>query len=152
VASTHAEGDQVPRDDPGIPDTETVYRWLSKQAGFVVQDRVTGERRVSSGAFAPDDDGLSVYRHLLLEREGLTPVEGLARDTGNVIVSLNVGELRSLELGIHDDLNPPGVRDPEHPRHKAHALVVGWEGMTRGKRIKRQRELSRLPSVTIIYG
>jgi hypothetical protein len=138
-------------DDPNVPDSEIVYRWLSKPVNCLVKDEATGESRVSSMAFAPDSDGLSVYRHTVLEQEGLTPITGLVRADSNVIISLNVGDIRSRELGIRDDANPPDVMDPEHPRHKAHALVVGWDGLGKKARIRRQQALARMPSVTVLH-
>lgn len=152
MADANVDHSGMPEDDPDISDDETIYRWLSRQANFVVRDSETKELRVSSGAFAPDSDGLSVYRHELLKRDGHTPITGLVLAEENVIISLNLGEVRSLKLGLIDDPNPPGVRDPDHPRHRAHALVIGWRGISKKERMRRQKELTKLPSVRFIHG
>jgi hypothetical protein len=64
---------------------------------------------------------------------------------------VSTGDVRSIKLGVRDDAWPPDVAQPEHPRNGAHALVIGWEGLTRGQRGRRARELTRLPSMRLVY-
>jgi hypothetical protein len=150
VSDSRHRGD-IPDDDPDVPDGEIVYRWLSAPVNCLVEDQATGERRVSSMAFYPHPDGLSVYRHTLLEEKGLTPITGLVRVDRNVVISLSVADIRAVELGIRDDPDPPDVADPEHPRHKAHALVLGLNDLGKKARIRRQRALAEMPSVTVVH-
>lgn len=138
-------------DDPRIPNDESVYRRLSDGGpSMIAVDLKTQERRPTSGAFKPDDDGVSVYRKSKLAAAALTAAD-LVRAAQNVVVSLDVGEIRSLaQLGVHDDAWPGDVDDPEHPRNGAHALIVGWNGLGKNQRIERQRALTRLPSLRFV--
>ena len=55
-------------DDPSIPDSETLYRRLSREnPNMYAVDEETGERRPTSAAFKPrpNEDGLSVYSNQL---------------------------------------------------------------------------------------
>ncbi len=138
-------------DDPAIADADSVYRRLSdSRPPMLVIDFVTHERRPSSAAFRVDSDGVSVYRRSKLDAAGLTAAD-LVRLPQNVVVSLVVGEIRSLaKLGIRDDPWPPDSDDPGHPRNGAHALIVGWNGLSRSQRRERQKTLARLPSLSLV--
>lgn len=48
-----------PNDDPSVADDETLLRRIPDlgRADFFPIDQATGERRLSSGAFTPDEDG-----------------------------------------------------------------------------------------------
>ncbi len=125
--------------EPAIPDDDTLYRRLSSDKPDMVSvDRATGERRPSSGAFKPDADGLSVFRRSKLEKAALT-VKDVATQPQNVIVSVTVAEVRSIEaLDVCDDPWPKDIPDAEHPRNGAHALIVGWTG---GRKIRHRLQV-----------
>ncbi len=117
---------------------------------MIAVDIKTQERRPTSGAFKPDSDGVSVYRKSKLEAAGLTAAH-LVRVPQNVVVSLSVGEIRiRAALGIRDDAWPADTDVPTHPRNGAHALIVGWQGLSKSQRRERQQALTRLPSLTFV--
>jgi hypothetical protein len=138
-------------DDPAIPDSESVYRRLSDTGpSMIAVDLATHKRRPTSGAFKPDAEGVSIYRKSKLDAAALTHTD-LVRGPQNVVVSLEVGEIRSVaHLAVRDDPWPADVDDPSHARNSAHALIVGWSGLSKNQRIERQRTLTRLPSLNII--
>jgi len=138
-------------DDPAIPNRESVYRRLSNTGpSMLVLDLQTQQRRPSSGAFKPDIDGVSVYRKSKLESAALTSAD-LVRLPQNVVISLGVEEIRTLaKLGVRDDPWPADSDDPNHPRNGAHALIVGWHGLSKSQRLERQQVLARLPSLTFV--
>lgn len=147
------DGEPTPnlRDDESIPNAEVLYRRLADPGGSMVAiDQVTGSRRPSSGSFKPDADGVSVYRRGLLEQSGLGP-EDVIRGPRNLVVGVEVGDVRSIGLGAWNDPWPTGIPDPEHPRNAAHALITGLE---HGKktRLRRQQALVALPSIEFVYG
>ncbi len=149
-----AEGDSGPDplDDPDIPDTDALFRRLSDSGpSMVAVDLETGERRPTSGAFKPDDDGVSVFRRGLLHAAGLGP-DDVIKNPWNLVVSVDVGDIRSIGLGARDDPWPSDIDEPEHPRNAAHALIVGLERLSRGQRRRRQQVLVALPSVTFVRG
>lgn len=116
-------------------------------------DLLTGERRPSTGVFRvkPDEDGVSVYREQLLHAAGLTAADVVAAPQ-NLVVSLAVGDIRSLvPLDVRDDRWPQDVPEPEHPRNGAHALIVGWAGLTKSQRKERQHGLVTAPSLRFVY-
>lgn len=140
--------DQVSEDLVG--DAEIIYRRLfDASEAFVAVDQITGERRPSSGAFKPDADGVSVYRHDVLARHGLTSRD-LRHASVNLVVRLTCSDVRSIELDVRSDPWPNDVDDPKHPRNAAHALITGWEGLGTKQRLRRQRALVRLPSLAFV--
>ena len=133
-----------------VGDAEIIYRRLyDASEAFVAVDQITGERRPSSGAFKPDADGVSVYRHDSLERHGLT-ARDLLHTPINLVVRMACSDVRSIELDVMSDPWPSDVDDPTHPRNAAHALITGWEGLGTKERLRRQRALVRLPSVAFV--
>ena len=130
-----------------IPDDDSVYRRLSDSGpSMITTDAATCQRRPTSGAFKPDEGGVSVYRESRLHAAGLTAAD-LVRAPQNRVVGLGVGDVRSVSpLDVHDDPWPAGIAEPEHPRNAAHALITGWDGLTRNERRDRQVALTRLPS------
>ncbi|MDA8281348.1 MAG: hypothetical protein M0Z63_13195 [Actinomycetota bacterium] len=139
-------------DDPAIADDDRLYRRLSDNGpNMIAVDVLTGALRPSSGAFKPDDDGVSVYRESLLQRDSLTPAD-VVRAPQNLVVALRVGAVRSIRpLGVRDDPWPAGIPDEDHPRNAAHALIKGWDGLTTSERRRRQKALAELPSLEFIY-
>ncbi len=141
-----------PRDDPAIPDSDTLYRRLSDAGpSMVAVDLETGERRPTSGAFKPDEDGVSVYRRGLLDAAGLGP-DDVVRNPWNLVVSVDVGDIRSIRLGACDDPWPADIDEPEHARNAAHALITGLERLAKNERRRRQKDLVLLPSITFVRG
>jgi hypothetical protein len=148
------DGEPTPnlRDDESIPNTEVLYRRLADPGGSMVAiDQVTGIRRPSSGSFKPDADGVSVYRRGLLEQNGLGP-EDVITGPRNLVVGVEVGDVRSIGLGAWNDPWPTGIPDPEHPRNAAHALITGLEHLGKKTRLRRQQALVALPSIEFVYG
>jgi hypothetical protein len=138
-------------DDPTISDAELLYRRLSDSGpNMIAVDLLTGEQRPSTGAFKPDPDGISVYRDSAMKEEGIS-VADLVTRPGNLIVSLSVGDVRSIWLGVRDDKWPADVPDPEHPRNAAHALIIGAETLGKHEQKRRLRELVAVPSLTFVY-
>jgi hypothetical protein len=120
---------------------------------MLYRDPETGKVRPSSGVFRVKrgEDGLSVYREGLMKRHGLTAGDLIVAH-GNLLARLSVGDVRSVGgLDVHDDPQPEGVPDPERPCHKAHALIVGWHGLTSGQRKEREKRLTQVPSLELIY-
>ena len=144
--------DPVEEDDPAIDDGETALRRLSDSGpSMIAIDIVTGERRPSTGAFRPDEDGVSVYRESVLQTNNLTAAD-LVRTPQNLVVGVAVGEIRSIaSLGIRDDPWPSDFGEPDHPRNVAHALIVGWRGLTKNERKRRQLLLVTLPSLRFVH-
>lgn len=147
-----AADDDDDDDDADIPNEEVVYRRL-RDAGpsFVAVDQLTGVRRPSSGAFQPDDDGVSVYRRSILLANDLGP-DDVRNAPLNLIASVEVGDLRSITLGVRDDPWPADIDEPDHPRNAAHALIKGLEALGKNPRRRRQKQLVALASVTLIEG
>jgi hypothetical protein len=140
-----------PADDQDILDDDALYRRLSHSgADMILVDQVTGERRPASGAFKPDDDGISVYRRALLQKHGLAAID-VTRAPSNVVVSVGVEDVRSLQLGVVNNAWPPDVDDPSHLRNAAHALIKGLELLGTKERKRRQRALAQLPSIAFVY-
>lgn len=113
-------------DEAAIPDSEVLYRRLSDDSpNLVVVNLETGARRPSSGAFKPDEDEISVYRHQLLSDAGLGP-DALLRDPLNLVVAVAVGEVRSIHLGVRDDhlakAHPGAGASPQCRAHTDHGL------------------------------
>lgn len=138
----------VPSDDSEILNDEILYRRLaSDDRNWLVKDSITGAPvRPTSGAFQPDDDGLSVYRDSILRSQNppLGPAD-VAVSTQNMIIGFTVEAVRSLSLDIRDDPWPQDIPDPKHPRNAAHALIVGWEGLGTNARIRLQKRFAKLP-------
>ena len=132
-------------DDPNILDEEALYRRIYNDSrNMIAVDTVTGDRRPSSGAFKPDEDGVSVYRASKLRHVGLGPKD-VTTAPSNLVVSVSVGSVRTLQpLGVADDTWPQGVPNPDHPRNGAHALIVGWSGLSTNVRRRYQKKLAEL--------
>ena len=126
--------------DEAISDSAILYRRIYDigSTSWIVVDQVTGERRPCSGAFMPDDDGLSVYLGSVLADQGLGP-EDLVRNPMNGVVSLGVSDVRGLELGVVADPWPATTDEKPHLRDAAHALVKGLESLGK-KRQHRMRQ------------
>lgn len=141
-------------DDPDIVGDEILYRRLSYNGGaWVVNNEVTKERRPSSAGFKHDTDGISVFRRsLLLAYDPPLRPSDVGMTPDDIIVGFTVADVRSLHLGVRDDLWPRDVIDPDHPRYCAHALIVGLGELGRSAQNKLQKKLAALPSMTFVCG
>jgi hypothetical protein len=141
-------------DDADIPNDDVLYRRLSYDGGaWVVYHPVTGQRRASSGGFTHDTDGVSVFRQsLLLAHNPPLDPSNVALRPDDVVVGFTVGDVRSLQLGVRNDLWPKDVPDPDHPRYGAHALILGLGDLGKSARVKKQKKLVDLPSMTFVHG
>jgi hypothetical protein len=140
-------------DDRNIVDSEVLYRRLSREnPDQYAVDLETGERWPTSTAFKPKrgEDGLSVYRRSKLAEDGLDASDVAVR-AEHIVFGVTVGDVRSLKLGVRDDEWPPDIPDPDHPRNRSHALVVGWDDMSRGEINRCAKKLTRLPSMELAY-
>ena len=129
-----------------LPDDDAVYRRLSDTGPSMVYiDPVTGEQRPTSGAFKPDADGVSVYSKTAMATVGVEPADLLVR-AGNVLVELPLAGIRAAEQALDAvaDPWPADIPEPDHPRNAAHALVVGFDGLTKGQRKRAQDHLVRI--------
>lgn len=97
----------------------------------------------------PQEDGLSVYRRMKLEAAGLG-ASAVATRPEHIVFGMETGDVRAVKRGARDDAWPPGIPDEEHQSNGAHALIVGWEGMTRGEIKRRARELAKLPLLKLV--
>lgn len=141
-----------PDDDPTVPNDDVLQRRLpSAVSSWVAIDQETGTRRPSSSAFKPDTDGVSVYRDQLLRNARLSVMD-LVRSPENLVVGVTVADVRSIHLGVRDDIWPPdGIPHMAEPWQAAHALIVGLELLGKNERRRRQQALVRLPSITFTY-
>ena len=100
--------------DDSVDDDETLLRRIPDlgRADFFPLDQATGERRLSSGAFTPDDDGISVYRELLLSRADLGS-QAVVRDPLNAVPALPAATVRGVDLDVVPDPQPPTSSDPD---------------------------------------
>jgi hypothetical protein len=138
----------APGDQLNIPDEEVIHRRLSDDSpNMVTIDKATGSRRPSSGAFKPDEDGVSVFRESLLRERGLSAEVIADRSLGQLIASIKVGQVRQGEMGVRDDPWPPNVPDPTHFKWESHALIVGFKGLSKTERIRKQRLLASQATV-----
>jgi hypothetical protein len=94
---------------------------------------------------------VSVYRRQLLEEDGLGP-EDVITAPQNLVVGIEVVDVRSIGLGGWNDPWPTDVPDPAHPRNAAHALITGLEQLGKKARLRRQQALVAQPSVEFVIG
>src|SRR5262249_31216635 len=120
-------------------------------ANWIVTDQVSGRRVLTSAAFQPDDDGVSVYLHSVLSAGGLKPKD-VTNSPLNAVAALAAWVPRAHELGIRRDPWPADIIDPEHPRNAAHALIVGWNNFSNKARHRIRRELSQAATLIIDPG
>lgn len=116
-------------DDTSIDNQEMLFRRVydSGDITFVRVDQFTLERSPTSAAFRVQEgeDGLSVYMESLLAAANLD-ARAIASAPMNAVAALPAHAVRAAGLGLLRDPFPDDVPDPDHPRHAAHALAVGW--------------------------
>ncbi|WP_141689522.1 hypothetical protein [Streptomyces sp. DI166] len=130
-----------------ILDGDLLWRRVNtKVPSMIRRDSVTQEELgPSSAAFKPHDDGTSVYVRRILDEHRVEPT-GLSEDPHDSIWELEVKGVRDQDLDVVPDPWPPDVPEPEHPRHAAHALIVGWQGLSQNQIGKKAKELARQAS------
>lgn len=109
-----------------------LHRRVPLDPNLLARDQVTGHvLGPSSAAFRPgrDEDGLSVYRDRLLRALGHGPARiAAAGSKPSVVAGLAAGAVDACGLAVLDD--PLGDPQDIGP---AHALVTGWNGLTRSQ-------------------
>jgi hypothetical protein len=95
-----------------VPDTTRLFRRITRE--WVVNDKVTGKRRLSSNAFKnwPDTDRMSIALEDTLACLGRTP-ESIAEGKDRYLVALEAGYVRS-EPFKQDVRRSPKDGEPEH--------------------------------------
>ncbi|MFI6282095.1 hypothetical protein [Streptomyces sp. NPDC050988] len=117
-----------------------------KQPNMMRRDSDTDEELgPSSAAFKPHKDGTSVYVRRILDERCVEPA-GVSENPHDSIWELEAKTVRDQELEVVPDPWPPGVPDSEHARHAAHALIVGWQGLSQKQVGRKARDLARLAS------
>ncbi len=129
-------------DELGIADDEILLRRVKRDKPDMFKtDSATGLQRPSSAAFIVHDDGISVYRNLILNNLGLIPQTILAPT--EIVVSLTATHVRECDgLEVKSDPWPRGIQD-DHPEDAAHALIIGWRDLPRNRQKNHQRHLAR---------
>ena len=132
-------------DDPAIGGEETLY-WRAPRLpleNWTIFDEGRGVHRVRGGAFVWNDDGVSNYRHSILQSIGLD-WKAIKEAPENGILSVQVKHVRECSLGVAPDPDPPYIElDKLLPRDKAHALIVVEDSVKRRKRSDRCSALAR---------
>lgn len=119
-----------------VDDNETLLRRIPDlgRADFSPVDLATEERRLSSGAFTPDDDGISLYREALPSRAGLK-ARAVVRHPLNAVACLPTLAVRGMKLDVVPDPQPATSADPDFRLGMTHALIVGFASpASRGRR------------------
>ena len=94
----------------------------------------------------PDDDGVSVYRLVILEANGHT-WRDVVKTRWNRVVELEVTGVRAIApLDVLPNPWPQGVDEPEHLRNAAHALITGWAGLSKKERHRLAQGLAQIAS------
>lgn len=151
-------------EDADVPGSESVYRRVPRvDSNFMIIDQVTHEIvGPTTAAFQvdPKDNGISVYRRSILLDHNLS-AEDLIKDPLNLVVGVTVDDLRScrhiladgrvVRLGLRNDPWPEDVPDPKHPRNAAHALIVGFDGLSKGDQRMLRAALVRQPTMRIVH-
>lgn len=128
---------------------EVLYRLLFPD--WVYVDPITGERRPTSAAFEPDDEGVSIYRETVLMRSHLGASD-LTRSPSDPVIGFTAEEVRDLGLRVLSDAWPTDVPDPAHPKHGAHALISGLEIMGKKPQLRKRKELAKMSSIKFVQG
>lgn len=131
-------------DDPSIFGEETCLRRVDRNYPNMFKiDSATGIERPTSAAFKYQNDGLSVFREKILVANDLN-YRDIILKPGQVVASLHVEQIRSCNgLGVCNDPWPKGIPDENHKRNAAHALVVGWNSLSKLEAKAHQRFLAK---------
>jgi hypothetical protein len=128
----------VKPDDPSIGAEEIVYRYSPSipHQNWTITDQATQEVSIALAALKWDDDGISCYRKLVLEANGLD-WSHVKREPRNGVFTLVVRDIRAVGLGIAFDPNPETAQP--HPRDAAHTLIVDCGLPKKENRVARER-------------
>lgn len=133
-------------DDPStIGSDETLY-WRAPKLpldNWTIFDEGRQGHRVRAGAFVWNEDGVSCYRHQVLESVG-RDWRSIKKVPQNGILAVDASAVRESELGVAPDPDPEYIsREELQPHDKAHALIVHEDGLKPRKRGDRCSRLAR---------
>jgi hypothetical protein len=135
----------VKPDDPSIDGSETLY-WRAPRVpleNWTIFDEGRSGHRVRAGAFVWNDDGVSCYRHSILEDLGLD-WSAIKKEPKNGILSVAATDVRQCGLGVAADPNPDYIAPEQlQPADSAHALIVAEDNVKPRKRGERCSRLAR---------
>jgi hypothetical protein len=151
AAPVSADGSAADDSASDISNEEIIYRLLFPNADWISVDKITGERRPSSAAFKPDEDGVSVYREAILTAERLGPSD-LTRTAIDPVVAFTAADVRGVGLDLLADPWPQDVPDPKHRKHAAHALISGLNALGPKPQLAVRRKLAKAPSMKFVQG
>jgi hypothetical protein len=138
-----------------LNDSDAVIRRVPAQPSMMTKDRKTGVRRPSSGAFMPDDDGISVYSVWALGKCRLDDAVARKKDSDS-LATVPVSQVRGLRVPQNSQAELDVVGDPwpthddpadEHPRDAAHSLITGLGDLSRKAQRAFQQELAKVCAV-----
>lgn len=136
-------------DDPSVDGGDTLY-WRAPKLpleNWTIFDEGRGGHRVRAGAFVWNDDGVSCYRHSVLDVFELD-WRCLKKEPRNGILSVRAENVRVCQLGVAPDPDPDYIpRDQLKPQDKAHALIVVEDGVKPRKRGDRCSRLARTANI-----
>lgn len=135
-----------PQNDLTISNDEVLLRRLPHRR-MMTFDEGLCVMRASSGAFEPDDDGLSVYRLNILQDNGLS-AEDVKRAPENGVVAISAQEVRRCGLSVVYDPWPNTDND-SHPRDVAHTLLVGFSTLSKKQSKAKSRTLAKTAETLI---
>jgi hypothetical protein len=125
-----------------LDDADWLYRRLIDDDTSQMCTGSDGLRRPSSAAFAPNDDGVSVYSEQAMVATGASTAD-LILPPANLLARISVRLLRvTFQLDVVGDPWPRGIREEGHRRNASHALIVGLEMLTTKERKRRQRGIA----------
>lgn len=105
-----------------------VHRRIPLRPSHLKVDQATGKvLRPSSAAFSPDEDGLSVYLDSVLAARRVA-LPALRTKPEQALAGLDEAAITDAGLSVAAD--PDGL-DPNTDRGAAHALIKGWEAMSK---------------------
>lgn len=123
-------------DDASIPDTDTALRWIIDTKDTVVYDHNDQRWVPTAAAFIRHEDGISVYRRMLLDERGDGAADVLAtKPSASLVAAVEASVIRKdpIGCGLINDVPDP----PAHPIDYAHALIT-VDATRSGKARKRQ--------------
>ncbi|WP_329334162.1 hypothetical protein OG866_12215 [Streptomyces sp. NBC_00663] len=133
-------------EEQDVPGEESLWRRVSVTNPHMMRrDTVTEEERPTSAAFKPKphEDGTSVYVRGLLHEMDLDAAAVIVKSDDSVW-EVTVKDIQDVNLDVRLDLWPQDIENAEHLRNGAHALIVGWDGWTKGQISSAARALAKV--------